>query len=89
MQFKRAMLLLFFLLSGTILGALLAAVCADVSFLSWLAFSREIGFSPDAPFVLDLSVVKLVFGFTMSFSVAQIITIAISIVLYNLLKKKF
>ena len=41
------------------------------------------GFSPDAPFVLDLSVFKLTFGFSFGVNVAQIFTIAIAIFAYN------
>ena len=80
---KRNFLLLFYLLAAIIIGALLASLCANVSFLSWLAYSRSIGFSPENPFVLDLSVLKLTFGFSMGISVAQIITIALAIFLYN------
>lgn len=51
--------------------------------LSWLSYYQSIGFNSDAPFVLDLSVVKLTFGFSMGVSVAQIFTIAAAIFLYN------
>ena len=83
MKLKRNFLLAFFLLAGILFGAMLAAFCAQVPFLSWLAYSSSIGFSPEAPFVLDLSVLKISFGFSMSISVAQIITIALSILFYN------
>jgi hypothetical protein len=80
---KRTFLLWFFILAGIVLGAMLAAVCSNVPFLSWLSYSQSIGFNPDAPFVLNLSVLKLTFGFSMGISVAQIITIALAIFLYN------
>ncbi|MEG1568863.1 MAG: DUF4321 domain-containing protein [Oscillospiraceae bacterium] len=83
MKLKRNILLAFYLLAGILLGAMLASFCANVPFLSWLSYSSSIGFSPNAPFVLDLSVIKLSFGFSMSISVAQIITIALSILIYN------
>lgn len=83
MKLKRTLLLWFFILAGIVLGAMLASVCRNVSFLSWLAYSQAIGFNADAPFVLDLSVAKLVLGFSMSISVAQIITIALAIWCYN------
>lgn len=54
-----------------------------VPFLSWLSYYQSIGFNADAPFVLDLSVIKLTFGFSMGVSVAQIFTIAAAIFLYN------
>lgn len=76
---KRTMLLCFFILSGVILGGLLANLCTGVPALSWLAYSNGISVHP----VLDLSVVKLDLEFYMGISVAQIITIALSIFLYN------
>lgn len=83
MKLKRNLLLLFFVLAGIVVGAMLAAVCKNVSFLSWLSYYQSIGFNADAPFVLDLSVLRLTFGFSMGISVAQIITIALAIFLYN------
>ena len=83
MKMKRTLLLWFFILAGIVLGAMLASVCRNVPFLSWLSYYQSIGFNADAPFVLDLSVIKLTFGFSMGISVAQIITIALAIFLYN------
>ena len=83
MKLKRNLLLLFFVLAGIVVGAMLAAVCKNVPFLSWLSYYQSIGFNADAPFVLDLSVLRLTFGFSMGISVAQIITIALAIFCYN------
>ena len=83
MKLKRNLLLLFFVLAGIVVGAMLAAVCKNVPFLSWLSYYQSIGFNADAPFVLDLSVLRLTFGFSMGISVAQIITLALAIFLYN------
>lgn len=88
MKLKRNLLLAFYLLAAVLLGAMLASLCSGVPFLTWLSYSSAIGFAPDNPFVLDLSVIKLSFGFSMSISVAQIITIAISIFAYNKTKLK-
>lgn len=85
---KRNFLLAFFLLAGILLGAMLASLCANVPFLEWLSYSKAIGIAPESPMVLDLSVLKLTFGFSMSISVAQIFTIAAAIFLYNKSKLK-
>ena len=77
MKLKRNLLLIFFILAGIVLGGMLANLCANIPFLS------SIGFNADSPFVLDLSVIKLTFGFSMGISVAQIITIALAIFCYN------
>ncbi|MDL2323803.1 DUF4321 domain-containing protein [Ruminococcaceae bacterium OttesenSCG-928-A16] len=83
MKLKRNLLLIFYLLAGIVVGAMLASACQNISFLRWLSYADGIGFNPDSPFVLNLSVLQLSFGFTMRISVAQIITIALSIFLYN------
>ncbi len=85
---KRTLLLLFFLLGGVVIGGLIASLCAHVGFLSWLSYACAIGFNPDAPFVLDLSVLQLSFGFFINISVAQIIMVGLAIFLYTLVKGK-
>lgn len=82
MKMKKNLFLLFYVLAGIVLGALIANVCGKVPGLSWLAFSNSIGFSPSAPAVLDLSVIKISFGFSMGISVAQILTIGGALFLY-------
>ena len=42
-------------------------------FLSWLAFGKSIGIPADSPAVLDLSVIKLAFGFEVGVTVAHIL----------------
>ncbi len=88
MKLKRALLLIFMLVAAAVIGALLATIFADISFLSWMGFSRTIGISPDSPLVVDLSVVRFSFGFTTTISVAQVLCVALAIVLYNVITKK-
>lgn len=76
---KRTLLLCFFILSGIVLGAMIAELCTGVSALSWLSFAKGIRFSPS----LDLSVIRLDLDCYMGISVAQIITISLAIFLYN------
>lgn len=76
---KRTLLLCFYVLSGIILGALIANLCAGVPALSWLAYSNGISVHP----MLDLSVLRLDLDLYMGISVAQIFTIALAIFLYN------
>ena len=88
MKLKRTLLLIFFLLAGAVIGALLASVFAGVSGLSWLAFSRSVGISPASPLVLDLSVFQFSFGFSIDISVAQILCIGGAIALFNVATRK-
>ena len=85
---KRNLLFAFWLLAGIITGGLIASVCQNVPFLSWLAYSASIGIGNDTPFVLDLSILTLTFAFALRISVAQIFTIFASIFLYRWTVKK-
>lgn len=86
MKLKRNLLLIFCLLAGIVVGAMIAQVCAGVPFLRWLSYGGTIGFNTGNPFVLDLLVLQLTFGFSLSVTVAQIITIGLSIFIYNRIK---
>ncbi len=80
---KRTFLFLFYLLAGILTGSLLASLCRSIPALSWLGYANTIGFAAGAPAVLDLIIVKITFGFAMSVSIAQIITISIAMFIYN------
>lgn len=86
---KRNLLFAFWLLAGIITGGLIASVCQNVPFLSWLAYSASIGIGNATPFVLDLSILTLTFAFALRISVAQIFTIFASIFLYRWTVKKY
>lgn len=80
---KKDFLFLFYLLAGIITGSIIANLSAGVSALSWLSFGHTIGFAPNSPAVLDLIIIKITFGFSMSITVAHIITIAVALYLYK------
>ena len=80
---KRDFLFLFYLLAGIIAGSIIANLCAGAGALSWLAYGQSIGFSPNAPAIIDLAIIKLTFGFSMSLTVAHIITITLALLLYR------
>ncbi len=80
---KRHFLFAFYLLAGIIVGSLISSVCEGISFLSWLSYGNTIGFSANNPAVLDLIIIKLTLGFSMTISIAQIICVVISLSIYN------
>ena len=82
-DFKKTIAFLFFLLAGIVLGTVLARLCANVSFLSWLSYTMSVGIDTGSPLVLDLIVFKLAFGFTLSVNPAQIICVIIALIAYN------
>lgn len=88
MKMRRFLLMLFLIIAAAVVGALIASACAGVPALSWLAFSRTIGFNADAPLVVDLGVFKLTFGLTLDVSIAQLIMVALAVIGYNYAKKR-
>ena len=83
MNFKKTVTFLFFLVSGVILGSLLANLTAGISFLSWLSFGKWVGIPVASPFILDLALLKLSLGFEIGVNIAQIIFITIGMFLYK------
>ena len=59
--------------AALVVGALIAAATEQIPFLSWLAFGRSIGLPVENPMVLDLSVIKIAFGFEIGVTVAHIL----------------
>lgn len=80
---KNTFMFLFYLLAGIIVGSLIGNVCIGVPGLTWLGYAKTIGFAATNPAVLDLIIVKITFGFSMSVSVAQIIAIILAVFVYN------
>lgn len=83
MKWKKNLILIFMLLAGVIVGALLAKVTADMPILSWLSYGNSIGIDVANPMILDLSVLKLAFGFEFGINIAQIICVILSIFMYK------
>ena len=82
-EFKKNLLFIICLLAGIVSGALLAHLCDGVPFLSWLAYYVSFGISADRPLVLDLGILQLTFGLNFGLYAVQILTIALSILIYN------
>ena len=83
MKMKRDFFFLFYLIAGIITGSIIAGWCTGSGALGWLAYGQTIGFSPNSPAVIDLAIFKLTFGFSMSLTVAHIITISIAMFIYR------
>lgn len=78
MKHKLSFLQVLVLLIGAVLGSLIAKMAAGVSFLGWLAFGQTFGLSTTT---LDLGVLTLTAGFSMSITVATILGLIIAIVI--------
>lgn len=78
---KNKWTLLLILLSGIVLGGFLGHLCRKVGWLKWLAYGQTFGLSE--PIVLDLGILVLTFGLTISINIASIIGIIIGIIIYK------
>ncbi len=85
---KKNLLFAFYIISGIVIGSLLAALGRSISWLSFLAFGTTIGFAAGSPALLDLSVLKLWFGFSFELTVAHIAAIGFSLWLYYRKKRR-
>ncbi len=73
--------LLIILLSGIVLGGFIGYLCRNVGFLSWLNYGQTFGLS--SPVVLDLGIMVITFGLTISINIASIIGIILGIIIYK------
>jgi|GEM_PF-709754 hypothetical protein len=76
----KSFFLILLLVLAVVLGKLLGTVTAGNPFLSWLGIGTSFGF---APVSINLSVLVLTFGLTMSINVAQAILLVAAILSYN------
>ena len=78
---KNFWILLVFLLSGLVIGGLLGELASKVDALWWLAYGQSFGISD--PVTVDLSVIKISFGFMIKINISSIIGMALAILLYR------
>ena len=78
---KNQWTLLLILLSGIVLGGFIGYLCRNVGFLSWLNYGQTFGLS--SPVVLDLGIIILTFGLTITINIASILGIIIGIIIYK------
>ena len=67
--------------AGLVIGGLIGQLASQVSWLSWLSYGQEFGLAE--PLTLDLSVIKITFGFVVNINMASIIGIAIALLIYR------
>lgn len=80
---KNAWVLLLLILCGIVLGGFIGMLADNTSFLNFLNYGQTFGLS--SPVVLDLGVLVLTFGLTIRISIASIIGVIISVVVYKLM----
>lgn len=63
--------------AGIILGGYLGSLALSVPALSFLGYGTKLGLTN--PFVLDLNVLKLTFGFTVNLNIASILGLIVAL----------
>jgi hypothetical protein len=72
------------ILIGILLGSFLATLTADIPYLNMLSYGQTFG--AHKPVVLDLGVVVITFGLTITINIASLIGIFITTVMYHFIK---
>lgn len=80
---KNKWTLLLILLCGVVLGGFIGQLCSGVGWLSWLSYGSVFGLT--SPVVLDLGIIVLTFGVTITINIASIIGIIAGIIIYRIL----
>ncbi|MFV0274978.1 MAG: DUF4321 domain-containing protein [Bacilli bacterium] len=81
MKKKNIFVLLVFLLSGIVVGSLIAEFSKEIEFLWWLAYGDSFGLA--SPITLDLKVIILTFGITFKLTIAHIIGLILAAIAYK------
>lgn len=80
---KNAWALFLMLLSGIVLGGFIGMLAQNVPSLNWLAYGQSFGL--DEPIVLNLGVLIITFGLSIKITIASIIGVVLSIIIYRFL----
>jgi len=83
MKAKNSFMFLLVILTGAIVGSLIAQLVSGIPFLSWLAYGDAFGISVNEPLTLDLAVLQLKFGCVFKINLATVLGIVIAMILYK------
>lgn len=80
---KNAWALFLMILAGIVLGGFIGVLAEGVPALGWLSYGQSFGL--DSPIVLNLGLLVLTFGLNIKITIASIIGMIISIIIYRFL----
>ena len=80
---KNAWALFLLILTGIVLGGFIGMLAEAVPALSWLAYGQSFGL--DEPIILNLGLLVVTFGLTIKITIASIIGVILSIIIYRFL----
>ena len=75
------------LLSGLVIGELIASLTKNIAFLKWLSFDVAIGITQ--PLELNFVLFKLVFGFSFHFNPSVILFMLLAFMIGRMIKSSF
>ena len=80
---KHAWTLFLMILCGIVLGGFIGMLAEGVPALSWLSYGQSFGL--DEPIILNLGILVITFGLSIKITMASIIGVILSIILYRFL----
>ena len=83
MKGKNILICVLVILTGGVVGGLIAQLVQGISWLEWLTYGASFGISTGDPLVLDLAVIKLVFGCMIEINIATILGIIAALLIYR------
>ena len=75
--------LLLMLLAGIVLGGFIGMLALDIPGLGWVCFGQTFGLQQ--PVILDLGILVLTLGLSVNISIASIVGMILSIIIYRFL----
>lgn len=83
MHWRKTFVFMLFLLTGIALGTLLSELTSQFAFLNWLNIGQSVGIGFPEPLTLDLSVIKVAFGFSININIIKMISIIFCLWMYK------
>ena len=80
---KNAWALFLLILTGIVLGGFIGMLADGIAALSWLSYGQSFGL--DEPIILNLGLLVVTFGLTIKITIASIIGVILSIIIYRFL----
>ena len=80
---KNSWALFLLMLAGIVLGGFIGTLTAGMPGLNWLNYGQSFGF--DSPIVLNLSILVITFALNIKITIASIIGLVISVIIYRFL----
>lgn len=80
---KNAWALALLILCGIVLGGFIGMLTQNIPALSWLNYGQSFGLS--SPITLDLGILVISFGLSIKITIASIIGVIVSIIIYKVI----